>query len=229
MRLSPGSPSQSSATLSPRAARCRSRQLAETFSSPPSNQRAQGRFQSSTLSHGLVQVSSALAVSSQNASRSSIERRYILLVGRRVLDESARLVKLAGGANRRPSRETDLMTPEASLFELSSLAIALLRDVSVSRIRPEIRAAPKMRGSVRSLERRRPPRARRAAPCRARRRGRRRPPDRRSPRSPRSRRGGSGPSPPTPSRRASYAAAARKPTPWTRPRTTARTRFRAGS
>ena len=68
VRVSPGSPSQWKATLSPLpAATWRSRQLYETFSVPPTNHLANGRSHSSTVSHRFDQ-SSASACRAQNAS-----------------------------------------------------------------------------------------------------------------------------------------------------------------
>src|SRR5919201_3864349 len=53
VRVSPGSPSQWKATLSPPpASTCRSRQFDETFRRPPSNQRTYGGRQSITRSQG---------------------------------------------------------------------------------------------------------------------------------------------------------------------------------
>ena len=57
VRTSPGSPSQISAGLSPRVARCRSRQLDEALSFPPTNHFAYGGFHSSTVSHFVCQSS----------------------------------------------------------------------------------------------------------------------------------------------------------------------------
>ena len=70
VRVSPGSPSQWIATLSPwPASTCRSTQLYATLSSPPTNHFANGGCQSSTSSH-FVDQSSRSACSSQKASRS---------------------------------------------------------------------------------------------------------------------------------------------------------------
>src|SRR5262252_1630545 len=58
-RWSPGSPSQTSAALLRRGpSRCRSRQLTEMLSFPPTNHFAFGGFQSRTFFHGLNHESS---------------------------------------------------------------------------------------------------------------------------------------------------------------------------
>ena len=81
VRLSPGSPSQCSATLSPLpAATCRSTQLTATLSSPPTNHFANGGCQSSTSPH-FVDQSSRSACSSQNAE--PVLRGLVVEVGRR--------------------------------------------------------------------------------------------------------------------------------------------------
>src|SRR5487761_1221898 len=77
VRLSPGSPSQWKATRSPSpAATGRSRQLYETLSVPPVNQRAKGSSHSSTLSQGENQSREA-ACSAQKASGSATAFSYI--------------------------------------------------------------------------------------------------------------------------------------------------------
>ena len=66
MRVSPGSPSQMRAALVRRAVvMCRSRQLWETLSLPPTNHLALGAFHSSVFVHGLNQ-SRRFAHPSQN-------------------------------------------------------------------------------------------------------------------------------------------------------------------
>ena len=80
-RSSPGSsPSHRIAGLSPRSARCRSRQLYATFTRAPSNQRmptSPPKVQSATRSHFRNQWTCSFAMSAQNPSGSSIERRYM--------------------------------------------------------------------------------------------------------------------------------------------------------
>ena len=72
VRVSPGSPSQWMATLSPLpASTWRSRQLYATFNVPPSNQRAFGICQSSVVCHGSAQSSSSAACFAQKPSSSS--------------------------------------------------------------------------------------------------------------------------------------------------------------
>ncbi len=61
---------------SPRVSRCRSRQLADKFSSPSSNHFTQGMVPVRTFWNGLVQASSVRAISAQNASGSSTDCRY---------------------------------------------------------------------------------------------------------------------------------------------------------
>ena len=69
VRVSPGSPSQWKATLSPRpASTWRSRQLYETLSVPPTNHLAKGRSHSSVVWKSSNQVSSSRAWRAQNAS-----------------------------------------------------------------------------------------------------------------------------------------------------------------
>ena len=74
VRVSPGSPSQWKATVSPRpAATWRSRQLYETFRVPPSNHRAKGSSHSSTVSQVRNQ-SREPACSAQNPVQSASAR-----------------------------------------------------------------------------------------------------------------------------------------------------------
>ena len=74
VRVSPGSPSQWNATLSPPpASTWRSRQLYEALSMPPSNHVTHGGFQSITVSQRRYQESRS-ACSAQNASRSAFAR-----------------------------------------------------------------------------------------------------------------------------------------------------------
>src|ERR1700761_3231705 len=95
VRVSPGSPSQWKATLSPLpASTCRSTQLYDAFSSPPTNHLANGAFHSSTVSQGFAQVS-RLACSSQKPSRSALARSYASAL---TLAASA---SSSGGSNRR--------------------------------------------------------------------------------------------------------------------------------
>ena len=73
-RSSPGSPSQKYATLSPPpASTCRSRQLYDALSCPPSNHFTQGGSQVMTVSQRLTQPSRS-ACSAQNASWSASAR-----------------------------------------------------------------------------------------------------------------------------------------------------------
>ena len=71
-RVSPGSPSQMIAALLRRQAfspsRCRSRQLYETFSLPPTNHFAKGGFQSSTFFQGVNQETCSFAICAQKRS-----------------------------------------------------------------------------------------------------------------------------------------------------------------
>src|SRR5206468_4281979 len=67
----------------------------------------------STLVNGFSHASSLRAISPQNASGSSIERLYRRSYSAES-DRSACALNPGGGGNLRASRETDLMTPEAS-------------------------------------------------------------------------------------------------------------------
>ena len=73
VRVSPGSPSQWKATLSPRpASTWRSRQLYDTLSSPPRNHLANGSSHSQMVCQSLDQLTSSAAWRAQNASKSSL-------------------------------------------------------------------------------------------------------------------------------------------------------------
>ena len=66
VRVSPGSPSQWYATLSPwPAATCRSRQLCDTLSLPPTNHFANGSSHSQMVCHSSNQSTSSLACLAQ--------------------------------------------------------------------------------------------------------------------------------------------------------------------
>src|SRR5579859_1487385 len=99
VRVSPGSPSQWIATLSPRpASTCRSTQLYATLSCPPTNHFAKGgRSQSSTRSHSRAQLSRRACVA-QKPSRSSAACSYASAV------TFACATSSAGGSKRRFSR-----------------------------------------------------------------------------------------------------------------------------
>ena len=74
-RVSPGSPSQWMATLSPRpAATWRSRQLALTLRVPPTNHLANGSSHSRVVWKSVSQVMRSRACSAQNASGSASAR-----------------------------------------------------------------------------------------------------------------------------------------------------------
>ena len=71
VRVSPGSPSQWNATLSPRpASTWRSRQLLVTLSVPPTNHFAKGSSHSRIVSQSLSQSSRSAAWRAQNPSKS---------------------------------------------------------------------------------------------------------------------------------------------------------------
>ena len=99
VRVSPGSPSQWKATLSPLpAATWRSRQLYDTLSWPPKNHLANGRSHSSVVWKSVCQSSRSRAWPAQNASKSAAASSYI--------DRSpawAAAAKSGGGGNVRSS------------------------------------------------------------------------------------------------------------------------------
>src|SRR6185436_10084364 len=100
------------AGLSPRAARCRSRQLTDRCSSPSSNHFTQGTSPLSTLVNGLLQLSSVRATSPQNPCGSSIDRRYIRWYSA-ASPSRDRSANPRGGGKVRASRDTDWMTPDS--------------------------------------------------------------------------------------------------------------------
>src|SRR6185436_17766013 len=108
------------AGLEPRLARCRSRQFADRFSSPSSNHFTQGTSPVRTLVKGLVQASSALAVSPQKPLGSSTERRYIRSYSA-LSRRRAFAVDSAGGGKVRLSREIDSMAPVSVPLSFASL------------------------------------------------------------------------------------------------------------
>src|SRR6187397_2761572 len=85
--------------------RCRSRQLYETFSLPPTNHFANGGFQSSTFFQGLNQLTFSRAIFAQKrcGSRSPSARSALTSLG----DQLARLTKSAEGLKTRFSRSSD--------------------------------------------------------------------------------------------------------------------------
>src|SRR6185436_16199585 len=89
--------------LSP--SRCRSRQLYETFSLPPTNHFANGGFQSSTFFQGLNQVTFSRAIFAQKrcGSRSPSARSSFTCLR----DQLARLANSADGLKTRFSRSSD--------------------------------------------------------------------------------------------------------------------------
>ena len=99
VRVSPGSPSQWKATLSPRpAATWRSRQLYDTLSWPPTNHLAKGRSHSRVVWKSVSQSSRSRAWWAQNASKSAAASSYIDWS-----DTSAAAAKPGGGGNLRSS------------------------------------------------------------------------------------------------------------------------------
>src|ERR1700687_5425587 len=83
----------------------RSRQLKLRFILPPTNHLAEGRFHSSTLSHGLNQWSS-FAIPAQNASGSSMDCLYMASYCSRLLMWAC-FENSSGGGKTRVSRSVD--------------------------------------------------------------------------------------------------------------------------
>ena len=99
VRVSPGSPSQCRATLSPcPASTWRSRQLYDTLSRPPTNHRANGSSHSSVVWKSWSQVRRSRACSAQKASGSAPARSYSP-----GSDTAARSTNDAGGGKVRSS------------------------------------------------------------------------------------------------------------------------------
>src|SRR5256885_13853739 len=86
VRVSPGSPSQWKATLSPRpASTWRSTQLYAAFSSPPTNHFANGGFdQSRTVFHLVFQCRRSACLA-QKDRKSGVEGKSVDLGGRRII------------------------------------------------------------------------------------------------------------------------------------------------
>src|SRR6185503_8274373 len=115
VRLSPGSPSQWSATCSPcPASTCRSTQLTATFSFPPTNHFANGASHSRTLSHFCAHVSRS-ACSAQKPSRSSSAREYHSSVALACAANSA-----LGGKLRVSVERLERVGPESAMVGVSS-------------------------------------------------------------------------------------------------------------
>ena len=125
VRVSPGSPSQWNATLSPRpAATWRSRQFSETLSLPPTNHFANGSCQSRIVCHGCDHCTSSAAWRAQKPSSSRAASSY-----RKVPTTSASALNDSDGGNVRFSAIRASMVSCCSLIAiLPSGCARLVRD-----------------------------------------------------------------------------------------------------